>query len=601
MQAMRLRLAWLSDGIWEDCYGAREARLLLRAIARTPGVVPLWFAVGYSGAPIVWHGVRVFPMGGNGTSGEFTTRLRTLVSQQQPDILVSSLRQPALLSAIAILGSNCLSMRRVLPGGSTALQPNFPGGILVGDESVCSSSTSSWFVPYIKGIHPGTRGGADVTNTLDMLRGVLLSVRAKMPVKRVSRDTHVIMRHHVFCSSSVGQAMFQLTNALLELGVSAIPQDEFLFLRRDFFKCEEDLYRVGAPLKYERFNKVLNSPFDPEHSIIVHFSLLRGSTESECGVFRSLNGREVIYVTGNHTVSGDTVSELARRFEILLAPSEHVLRPYTGAGWNRFRSGVVPHGIDPSVFYPKCPSIVFPTNKRFKFLQTSFPWITEKGFDLTVKAFCQAFSCDDDVSLVLRVPCVESARARHNSVDRLQSLVNEAMRVRRAPEIVLIEEDLPFNKRGSVYTSADCYVHPLRAEGFGMTILEAMACGLPVIATNWSGPADFLSPLWSYAIRHSGLFSERSPGGNALRFHVEPDLGHLTYLMRYVYENQSEAKALGLRAARIAHNNWTWTHAAIKLTSALQLETTNQNKSDVLGQMSSDEWLFDVKGGQNGT
>jgi hypothetical protein len=30
-----------------------------------------------------------------------------------------------------------------------------------------------------------------------------------------------------------------------------------------------------------------------------------------------------------------------------------------------------------------------------------------------------------------------------------------------------------------------------------------MACGLPAIATPWSGPADFLSPWYSYTLRHS--------------------------------------------------------------------------------------------------
>jgi glycosyltransferase involved in cell wall biosynthesis len=43
----------------------------------------------------------------------------------------------------------------------------------------------------------------------------------------------------------------------------------------------------------------------------------------------------------------------------------------------------------------------------------------------------------------------------------------------------IAEEDL-----AAVYRGAECFVFPSYAEGFGLTPLEAMACGTPVISSN---------------------------------------------------------------------------------------------------------------------
>ena len=129
-------------------------------------------------------------------------------------------------------------------------------------------------------------------------------------------------------------------------------------------------------------------------------------------------------------------------------------------------------------------------------------------------------------------------------------MTQEAAASPRAPEILLVEEDAPLKSRGGVYTAADCYLFPLRAEGFGMTILEAMACGLPVIATPWSGPADFLSPRYTYTLRHSNPVPEKARNGDLLRYHVEPDLEHLIDLMRHVDRAPRRGQgygAIGLR------------------------------------------------------
>ncbi len=43
-----------------------------------------------------------------------------------------------------------------------------------------------------------------------------------------------------------------------------------------------------------------------------------------------------------------------------------------------------------------------------------------------------------------------------------------------------------------LYREADAFVLASRAETFGVVYIEAMAAGLPVIATDCGGPADFI-------------------------------------------------------------------------------------------------------------
>ncbi|MEN3967520.1 glycosyltransferase, partial [Mammaliicoccus sciuri] len=42
------------------------------------------------------------------------------------------------------------------------------------------------------------------------------------------------------------------------------------------------------------------------------------------------------------------------------------------------------------------------------------------------------------------------------------------------------------------YRAADCFVFPSRTDTFGLVIIEALACGLPVAAYPVAGPLDIL-------------------------------------------------------------------------------------------------------------
>jgi glycosyltransferase involved in cell wall biosynthesis len=60
-----------------------------------------------------------------------------------------------------------------------------------------------------------------------------------------------------------------------------------------------------------------------------------------------------------------------------------------------------------------------------------------------------------------------------------------------------------------VYKALDFYVHPAHAEGLGTAVLEAMAHGLPVVATAAGGPSEVVRH------RETGLLV---PAGDARAF-----------------------------------------------------------------------------------
>lgn len=50
------------------------------------------------------------------------------------------------------------------------------------------------------------------------------------------------------------------------------------------------------------------------------------------------------------------------------------------------------------------------------------------------------------------------------------------------------------NKKIELFQSCDVFVLPSHKENFGVVLIEAMACGKPVIATRCGGPEDFIIP-----------------------------------------------------------------------------------------------------------
>ena len=104
------------------------------------------------------------------------------------------------------------------------------------------------------------------------------------------------------------------------------------------------------------------------------------------------------------------------------------------------------------------------------------------------------------------------------------------------------QTDLP-----GVYAGVDALVQPSRGEGWGRPHSEAMAMGIPVIATNWSGPTAFMTEENGYLLPYTHL--EPIPDG-AFKGHLmaEPDARALAALLRRVADEPLVAKEKGARA-----------------------------------------------------
>jgi UDP-glucose:(heptosyl)LPS alpha-1,3-glucosyltransferase len=110
------------------------------------------------------------------------------------------------------------------------------------------------------------------------------------------------------------------------------------------------------------------------------------------------------------------------------------------------------------------------------------------------------------------------------------------------------------------YAAADLYVSPSLEDPFGLPILEAMACGLPVIASSHAGASDMI---------HDGEtgFILRDP----------QDQLELARLICRIYEEKTLRLAMGEAASQHVLANCGWDENAEK--SREFLESTRQRLS----------------------
>lgn len=233
--------------------------------------------------------------------------------------------------------------------------------------------------------------------------------------------------------------------------------------------------------------------------------------------------------------------------------------------WTFRRSGVkvpitvMPLGlVDTNYFNPEIKGE--PISEVFTFLSI-FEWGERKSPETLLRAFNRAFRASDPVVLI----CKYSNRDPGVNPSAIVSglgLAPEGGRI-----IYSENETTPYYQVAQLYRSANCFVLPTRGEGWGMPILEAMACGVPVIASYWSAQQAFLDEDNSYPLQVS-LTPAEAKCPYYLGFDwALPDEQHLVQLLRQVFLNQDEAAAKGRQAANDVAQYWSLDKSAERMAA----------------------------------
>ncbi len=178
---------------------------------------------------------------------------------------------------------------------------------------------------------------------------------------------------------------------------------------------------------------------------------------------------------------------------------------------------------------------------------------TNKGYDLLIQAFAETAARDPEAMLYLAVGGEKMDPGECKILEECHTLVRSlglGDHVRFSGYVADID-------LADTYRAADVFVLSSRYEPFGMTAVEAMACGTPVVSTTHGG----LYRVLRFGV--DGLFADTFDAA---------DLG-LTILKPLRYQKLRDR--LSRNAAQTARSLFTWTGIAQQLLRAVEGRSTS--------------------------
>lgn len=171
------------------------------------------------------------------------------------------------------------------------------------------------------------------------------------------------------------------------------------------------------------------------------------------------------------------IREVYNNISQLIVVSERLKNDLTEAGFTGEKISVIPNGINTKKFSQVSSKQI--TN-QVKIISIGH-LIKNKGYQFLIHAIYILKRSDININLTII-----------GEGDYRTTLEKMIVGLKISGSITLLGY-IPHSKINNLLTNSHFYIHPSLSESFSIAVIEAMACGLPVIVTKCGGPEYFVN------------------------------------------------------------------------------------------------------------
>lgn len=163
----------------------------------------------------------------------------------------------------------------------------------------------------------------------------------------------------------------------------------------------------------------------------------------------------------------------------------------------------------------------------------------------SIRAFVDAFPLSEDPNGEKHQLIMKSHSGTEEQMGELHEVAEND------PRVIFINSVISWEENVALHEYQDCQVSLHRSEGYGMNILESMASGIPVIATNYSGNVDFFENMpdlinkCAFPVQYKLIELKESYGPYVKGNHwADPDHNSAVLAMRTAARNECKKSGL---------------------------------------------------------
>ena len=329
---------------------------------------------------------------------------------------------------------------------------------------------------------------------------------------------------------------------------------------------------VSDPRDKERIKKICEKlKKDKENFKIINIHLTHGYNRWLLEL--DIPGYKVLYTLFESEILPLGMKENAEKFDLVITASEWGANILCNE-LSREKIAVAPLGVDPLIFHCWDNNKDIKEEDPFIFLAVG-KYEKRKSYDEIVQAFELSFSEKSKNKLLLRLDNL--------FLDNTHQQASKLIKPERSHQILFVKSEPPgsFLKveiMAELYRSSHCFLFPSKGEGWGLPLIEAISCGIPYIATNYSGQTEFLkycNQSYSNVKFKKELIDDefylryqKFDNGKVARW-AKPDHKDLSQKMIFVIENWKRIKKQALLNSSMVHQKFSWRASTEKLLNII--------------------------------